>query len=142
MHSTLQGLTDEELYLYERFLNNNYPSIKNEDVLKVKFVCNHHIFIEFKNGNKFIWTPLDNRFISIRNENIKSREQEIYEFKYLMRFWMLVNNKNPNDLAEYMHTTRATISRYMNCERLPDIFTIKNMADALNIKIDDLFFNY
>lgn len=142
MHSTLDGLTSEELYLYEFMLSSNFPSVRDEFVSKVKEVCLNHIYVEYKNGSRFIWCPLDNKFIYIRDKGEKSREQEIYEFKYLMKFWMFNRAINMEELADMIGVNQSTISRYTNCKRLPDVFTIKKIADALRINIDDLFFDY
>ena len=142
MYSTLEGLTDKELFLYEHLLNNNFPNIRDEDVKSVKQVGPRHILVTYKNGKRFIWYPSNNTFINVEDSDVKSKNQEFYEFKHLMQYWMISKNKNTTTLAEDTNVNQSTISRYINCKRLPDIFTIKRIADALDISINDLFFDY
>ena len=45
---------------------------------------------------------------------------------------------NQNELAKQVHTTPATISRYLANNRTPNIALLNNMASALNVTADYL----
>ena len=47
-------------------------------------------------------------------------------------------NMTQKELADAIGVTKSTISRYVNKQRMPAIKNVINMADVLNVNIDEL----
>lgn len=144
IYSTLSGISESELYLYQSLLNRMYPTIRDEEVESVKEICCDHLLVNFKNtGNRFIWCNLDQEILNIPDEwTEKSEVQVAYEFKHMIKYWIrrrVISQKMLSDITGY---TTTSISRYINCERTPDLYILRKLAEALNITVDKFYLNY
>lgn len=61
------------------------------------------------------------------NENIKRLRRQ--------------NNITQRDLAEYMHISHQTVSRWENGSRVPDVYTLPKIAAFFGVSIDELFYD-
>lgn len=61
------------------------------------------------------------------NENIKRLRRQ--------------NNITQRDLAEYMHISHQTVSRWENGSRVPDVYMLPKIAAFFGVSIDELFYD-
>ena len=143
VHSTLDGLTDNELYMYELMLKITYPIYKDENVKSVKELTDRHLLVNFKNGSRTIFCRFGHQFLNVRDpEGVHSDAQILYEFKHMVRYWMARRGINQQQLAKLTGYSESAISRYINHNRMPDILTLSKLANALDVTVDAFFLYY
>jgi DNA-binding XRE family transcriptional regulator len=143
VHSTLEGLTDNELYLYESMLRITFPIYRDENVKSVKELTSDHLLVEFKSGLRTIFCRRGQEFLNIRDpEGYHSDAQILYEFKHMVIYWMRRRGMTQQQLAKMTGYSESAISRYINHNRMPDILVLSKLANALDVTIDAFFLYY
>ena len=143
MYSTLEGLSDNELYLYESMLRIMFPIYRDENVKSVKELSSDHLLVNFKSGSRTIFCRQGQEFLNIRDpEGVHSDGQILYEFKHMVIYWMRRRGISQQQLARLCGYTEASLSRYINHTRMPNILTLFRLADALDVTVDSFFLYY
>ena len=76
----------------------------------------------------------------MENSNIEKREKDYKKviFADNIIFFRKKLNISQKDLAKKLETSNKNISKWENAETIPDVFTIKKLADIFNVTIDTL----
>lgn len=99
------------------------------------------LFIELKNGDKFIYDSFNNTVNFNLYENGElTEEQEIKEFTKNLRKLLARKYMTQEELAERIGVSRITINRYMNGKQFPDAMVLRKMSKVLNCSIEDFFY--
>ena len=61
---------------------------------------------------------------------------------YNIRYSILDNNTSVGKIAEKAGISRNTLRNYIRCETLPDMSTVKKIAEALGCSVSDLIKPY
>lgn len=129
---------DDFLYNY---VMNNYPMLREENIKRYIAVNSHDLLIEFNNGEKRLYDTLLNtwRYITY-DEGELTDEQELYEFKTLLRKIMQRKFIDQTELARRVGVSQGMISNYMRGYSIPNALMLKKLARALDCSIDDFFY--
>ena len=117
------------------------PFSTQNDIVKCEFVNKWDIFVQFKNGEKYIYDTYSNtsRYIPYTIDTITDEEWRI-EFKIKLNDLIKRGNYNQTDLALYLNTTQQTISKYCTGKIMPNIYTLHRMGLFFNIPYQELLF--
>lgn len=59
-------------------------------------------------------------------------------FSRLLKYYLLLNNKNPVDIVNDLNVPSSTVSNWVNGERMPRMGKIEMLANYFNIEKSDL----
>ena len=129
-------------FLYKYVMNNN-PQIKEQDILNYKAINPYDLLIEYKDGSKAVFDTFANnwKYIEYENEEL-TEEEELYEFKTMLRKMMKRKFINQNDLAKRVGVSQSMISNYMRGYSIPDALMLKKLARALECSTDDFYYKH
>lgn len=126
--------------LLDQFLCN--PHIKKEDIMDYKELNDYEILIKLRpKGEQIIFNTMNNTIRGCTYRGRLSEDENKKEFKLRLRSWLLFSGLNQKDLADITGISERTLTRYVNGKSLPDYISLKKIADAMNCKVDDLYFN-
>lgn len=99
------------------------------------------LFIELKNGDKFVYDSYHNTVIfNLHKINELTEEQEIKEFARNLCRLINRNGMTQQEFAKSIGVSRVTVNRYMNGKQIPDYLTLSKMARALKCSVDDFYY--
>lgn len=127
-------------FLYKYIINNN-PFIKEEDIESYEALNSHDLLITYRNGVQEIYDTFLNT--SRRVRHIEQADDSQMRLAFRRRLQTLMNRKwvTQDELAKRINSSQQMISRYLTGQSIPSALTIKKIADALNCSVDD-FYDY
>lgn len=125
--------------LIEYYVHSN-PLIKIEDIKQYKELNDYELLIELYDGQKYIYDTLNNTTRGAPYYGILTDKENRKEFKLRLRALLSHTGMTQRDLSEKTGISERTITRYMNGETLPDYISIKKLSNALNIPVNQLYF--
>lgn len=127
-------------FLWNAILHIN-PFSTKDDIEKCEWVNEYDIFIQFKNGKKYIYDTFYNssRLYNYTSETITEEEWR-REFKIRLNNILVRSNTSQEELAKYLGTNQQTVSRYCTGKMMPNIYTINKIAMFFGIDYKELLF--
>ncbi len=117
------------------------PSARIEDIVKCDWINPFDVYIEFTNGEKYIYDTYNTcfRFISYTKETITD-EQWKKEFRDKLYNYLKRNGISQEELAKGIGTSQQMISRYISGDAMPGIFMLHKIAKFLGCDDKDLLY--
>ena len=93
-----------------------------------------------ENGDIIFFIANDNQYRYLKAEEAKfnTEKQWIKEFARRLNFIMDRQSMNQLMLSEKTGISRSSLSYYLNCKRVPSVYTVRCLADALNTTVEFL----
>jgi len=114
----------------------DHTSLTENNIRKIKTIGYDQVLIEDNKGCLIIYDMIleTSRKIN-KTPNFKKELGE--RIKTIMTRKLCTEK----DLANKLKISQSTISRYLKGQTMPNIITLKKIADVLNCYIDDFFYN-
>lgn len=117
------------------------PFARQEDILRIKWINEWDLFIEFANGEKYIYDSYTNYFRWICYDKYTiTEEQWRNEFKEKLNNIMTRTGVTQEMLAVRLNSSQPMISRYCSGSAMPSQYMIHKIALALNCNDEDLIY--
>lgn len=117
------------------------PFARQEDILRIKWINEWDLFIEFTNGEKYIYDSYTNYFRWICYDKYTiTEEQWKNEFKEKLNNIMTRTGVTQEMLAVRLNCSQPVISRYCSGSVMPGQYMIHKIALALNCNDEDLIY--
>lgn len=117
------------------------PFTKQEDILRIKWINEWDLFIEFIGNEKYIYDTYSNSFRWIPYDRYTiTEEQWKNEFKEKLNNIMIRTGVNQEMLAKRLNSSQPMISRYCKGTAMPSQYMIHKIALALNCEDEDLLY--
>lgn len=129
-------------FLY-RYVLNNYPDVKSENIQGVIALNENDLLITYKNGKRELFDTFQNTRIYIPYETDALTEKEHRKhFPMLLRKWMERRFINQNDLARELGISQQMVSKYLSGQAYPGYARLKRIANVLKCSVEDLYLNF
>lgn len=117
------------------------PYARKDDIKRCMWLNSYDLFVEFINGEKYIYDTYLNmfRWISYDRYTI-TEEQWKNEFKEKLNNIMMRTGVTQEILAERLNTTQPMVSRYCSGNAMPGQYMIHKIALALDCNDEDLIY--
>lgn len=117
------------------------PFASQEEIRRLRWINEYDLFVEFINGEKYIYDNYTKyfRFINYTRDTI-TEEQFRFEFRDRLNSMMQRKNITQEMLAEFIGTSQPMISRYCRGDAMPSQFIIHKMALLLNCQDHELLY--
>lgn len=127
-------------FLYKYVINNN-PFINEQDIESYEALNEHDLLITYKNGIEEIYDTFSNS--SRRVNNIEYQDDFKIRLNFKRKLQIIMNRKwvTQEELAKRINSSQQMISRYLTGQSIPNIITIKKIAEALNCDVNYFFDN-
>lgn len=127
-------------FLYKYVINNN-PFINEQDIESYEALNEHDLLITYKNGIEEIYDTFSNS--SRRINNIEYQDDFKIRLNFKRKLQIIMNRKwvTQEELAKRINSSQQMISRYLTGQSIPNIITIKKIAEALNCDVNYFFDN-
>lgn len=127
-------------FLYKYVINNN-PFINEQDIKSYEALNEHDLLITYKNGIEEIYDTFSNS--SRRINNIEYQDDFKIRLNFKRKLQIIMNRKwvTQEELAKRINSSQQMISRYLTGQSIPNIITIKKIAEALNCDVNYFFDN-
>lgn len=117
------------------------PFTKQDDIIKCLWINSYDLFVEFKDGKKFIYDTYTNYFRFYYYDSKTITEQEWKnEFKIKLNKILERTHTTQKMLADKLGITQQMISKYCRGEIMPSQYTIHKIALVLDCKDEDLLY--
>lgn len=128
-------------FLYKYVINNN-PFIKEDTIKSYKALNNHDLLIIYNNGIQEIYDTFSN--VSRRVNHIETNNDSEMRLAFRRRLQIIMNRKwiTQDELARRINSTQQMISRYLTGQSIPSAITIKKIADALEVNVNEFYDDY
>ena len=128
-------------FLYKYVLNNN-PLIDENDIQLYKALNNHDLLITYNNGVEEIYDTFSNS--SRRVNHIQNNNDEQIQLAFRRKLQIIMSRQwiTQEELARRINSTQQMISRYLTGQSIPSAITIKKIADALEVNVNDFYDEY
>ncbi len=134
---------DETTDFLYKYVMNNYPLIQEENIDGIKALNNYDLEITFKDGRIEVYDTYNGTVRRIQNNQPYSKELKEKElrrnFKRRLVILMTRSGVGQNELADRVETTQQMISRYITGESIPNAISLKLIADALDVTVNDFY---
>lgn len=118
------------------------PLIKEKDIMDYKDLNEYEVLIKLRpKGDQIIYDSLNNTIRGCEYHGKLTAKENRNEFKMRLRAMLLHSRLSQKDLSRISGISERTLTRYVNGDSIPDYISLKQIADALNCKVDDLYFN-
>lgn len=118
------------------------PLIKENDIIDYKELNEYEVLIKLRpKGDQIIYDALNNTIRGCNYRGKLTAKENRNEFKMRLRAMLLHSRLSQKDLSRISGISERTITRYINGDSIPDYVALKKIADTLNCKVDDLYFN-
>lgn len=118
------------------------PLIKENDIIEYKELNEYEVLIKLRpKGDQIIYDALNNTIRGCSYRGKLTAKENRNEFKMRLRAMLLHSRLSQKDLSRISGISERTITRYINGDSIPDYVALKKIADAINCKVDDLYFN-
>ena len=128
-------------FLYKYVLNNN-PLIDENNIQSYKALNNHDLLITYNNGVEEIYDTFSNS--SRRVNHIQNNNDEQIQLAFRRKLQIIMSRQwiTQEELARRINSTQQMISRYLTGQSIPSAITIKKIADALEVNVNDFYDEY
>jgi DNA-binding XRE family transcriptional regulator len=133
---------DEYIDLYKHHVKvDNMKQYIEENVTTYHAISNWDLFVELKNGDRFIYDSFSNTVIfDLYETDELTDEQELKEFARNLKKMIRRSFITQEELADRIGVNRVSINRYLNGKQIPDSMTLHKIAKALNCSTEDFFY--
>lgn len=130
--------TDYEKYIWMAYTT--YSSIYWKDTVKWEKLEVDFYRATLTNGDIIFFIAHDNQYRYLKAEEAKfnTEKQWIKEFARRLNFIMDRRSVNQLMLSEKTGISKSSLSYYLNCKRVPSVYTVRCLADALNTTVEFL----
>lgn len=134
-------MNDVTEFLYKYVMNNN-PFIHEEDIVSYEALNNKELIITFKNGTKEIFDTFANSSHIV--SHIDHNDDESMRKAFRRKLQSIMNQKwvTQDELARRINSSQPMVSRYLTGQSIPSAITMKKIADALGVAVDELYDDY
>ena len=129
-----------ELYKHHVILE-NLKQYLIQNIITYKALNDWDLFVELKNGDKFIYDGFTNSvsFDFYESDDL-TEEQMTIEFSKNLRKTIRRKFITQDELARKTGISRLSINRYINGKQLPDYITLRKLSNALGCPIEDFYY--
>lgn len=117
------------------------PFVQEDDIQTAVMVNEYDMFIQFKDGRKYMYDTFDESFSSFYPENYELTDDE-WNSSFKTRLRNMRNRKrlSQKELADLLNVTEKTINRYENGQSIPSALMLKKISIALKCPLDEFFY--